>query len=103
MIPGLGRSSGEGIGYPLQYSWVSPVAQLVKNQPAMQEASVQSLGWEDPLEKGKPPVLWPEEFHGLYSPWGRKESDTTEQLSPHLREQTCGNSRGKRGWDELRA
>ena len=78
LIPGLGRSSGEGIGYPLQYSWVSPVAQLVKNQPAMQEASVQSLGWEDPLEKGKPPVLWPEEFHGLYSPCGRKESDKTE-------------------------
>ena len=36
-IPGSGRSAGEGIGYPLQYSWVSPVAQLVKNPPAMQE------------------------------------------------------------------
>ena len=43
----------EGIGYLLQYSWASLVAQLVKNPPAMQETWVQSLGWEDPLEKGK--------------------------------------------------
>ena len=49
----LGRSPGEGIGYPLQYSWASLVAQLVKNPPAMQETCVRSLGWEDPLEKGK--------------------------------------------------
>ena len=52
-IPGLGKSTGEGIGYPLQYSWASLVAQLVKDPPAMQETWVQSLGWEDPLEKGK--------------------------------------------------
>ena len=52
-IPGLGRSAAEGIGYPLQYSWVSLVAQLVKNPPAMLETWVQSLGWEDPLEQGK--------------------------------------------------
>ena len=52
-IPGLGKSAGEGIGYPLQYSWASLVAQLVKNPPAMWETWVQSLGWEDPLEKGK--------------------------------------------------
>ena len=39
-VPGLGRSTGEGIGYPLQYSWVSVVAQLVKNLPAMQETWV---------------------------------------------------------------
>ena len=51
-ISGLGRSAGEGIGYPLQYSWASLVAQLVKNPPAMRETWVQSLGWEDPLEKG---------------------------------------------------
>ena len=51
-IPGSGRSPGEGIGYPLQYSWASLVAQLVKNPPAMQ-TWVQSLGWEDPPEKGK--------------------------------------------------
>ena len=48
-IPGLGRSAGEGIGYPLQYSWASLVAQLVKNLPAMQETWVQSLGWKDTL------------------------------------------------------
>ena len=47
-IPGLGRSAGDGIGYPLQYSWASLVAQLVKNLPAV----VGDLGWEDPLEEG---------------------------------------------------
>ena len=52
-IPGSGRSAGEGIGYPLQYSWASLVAQLVTNLPAMRETWVQSQGWEDPLEKGK--------------------------------------------------
>ena len=49
----LGRSPEEGRGYPLQYSWASLVAQLVKNPPAMQETEVRSPGWEDPLEKGK--------------------------------------------------
>ena len=53
MIPGLGRSTGEEIGYPFQDSWTSQVAQLVENQPAMRETWVQSMGWEDPLEKGK--------------------------------------------------
>ena len=53
MIPGSGRSTREGIGYPLQYSWVSLVAQLVKNVPAMQKTWVRPLGWEDSLEKGK--------------------------------------------------
>ena len=52
-IPGWGRSPGEGIGYPLQYSLASLVDQVVKNLPAVQETSVQFLGWEDPLEKGK--------------------------------------------------
>ena len=52
LIPRSGSSPGEGIGYPLQYSWVSLVAQTVKNPPAMRETWVQSLGWEDPLEKG---------------------------------------------------
>ena len=51
-IPGLGRSAGGGIGYPLQYSWAPLVAQLLKNPPAIRETWVQSLGWEDPLEKG---------------------------------------------------
>ena len=53
MIPGSGRSPGEGTGYPHQYSWASLMAQSVKNLPAMQETWVQSLGWEDSLEKGK--------------------------------------------------
>ena len=52
-IPGSGRSSGEGTGYPLQYSWASLMDQLVKNLPAVQETWVLSLGWEGPLEKGK--------------------------------------------------
>ena len=52
-IPGLGRSPGKGIAYLLQYSCASLVAQLVKNLPATRKAWVQSLGWEDPLEKGK--------------------------------------------------
>ena len=49
----VGRSAGEQIGYPLQYSWASLVAQLVKNPPAMRETWVRSQGWEDPQEKGK--------------------------------------------------
>ena len=52
-IPGSGRSTGEGMGYPLQYSWVSLVAQVVRNPPAMWEIWIQSLDWEDLLEKGK--------------------------------------------------
>ena len=52
MSPGPERSAGEGIGYPLQYSWASLVAQLGKNPPSVREIWVQSLGWEDALEKG---------------------------------------------------
>ena len=59
------------------------MAQLVKNPLAMWETWVRSLGWEDPLEKGwlPIPVFWPREFLGLYSLWGYKELDMTEQLS----------------------
>ena len=66
--------------YKLLYTkWASLVIQIVKNPPAMWETWVQSLHWEDPLEKGKAtPEFWPGESHGLYSPWGHKESDTTE-------------------------
>ena len=53
LISGLGRSAGEGIGYTLQYSWASVVAQQVKNPLAMWETWIRSLGWEDLLEKGK--------------------------------------------------
>ena len=52
MIPGLGSSLGEEIGYPIQYTWASLVVQMVKKLPAMGETWVQSLGWEDTLEEG---------------------------------------------------
>jgi len=51
-IPGLGSPPGEGIGYPLQSSQASLVAQMVKNPPAMWETYVQSLSWQDSLEEG---------------------------------------------------
>ena len=53
LIPGSGRSAGEGIGYPFQYSWASLVVQLVKNLPAMWEIWVRSLGWEVSLQNRK--------------------------------------------------
>ena len=67
------------MGYPLQDVWASPVAQLVKNPPTMWETWVQSLGWEDPLEKGKATLYsilaWRIPWT---SQWGLKESDMTE-------------------------
>ena len=82
-IPGSGRSSGEGIGYPLQYSWISLVAQMVKNLPTVQQTWVWSLGWKDPLEKGTAThsnilarrIPWAEEtgrlhtVHGITKNW----------------------------------
>ena len=78
MFPGLGRSPGEEIGYPLQFSWASLVAQTgaTKNPPAMLEIWVSSLGWEDALEKATHSsipawrISWTEEpagpqFHGV--------------------------------------
>jgi len=84
----LGRTPREGIGYPIQYSWASLVAQMVKTLPSMWETWVQSLGREDPLEKGTAThssilawrIQWSEEPGG-YSPWGHKESNMTEQLN----------------------
>ena len=60
----LGRSSGEGIGYSLQYSWASLVAQLVKNLLAMWETWIRSLDWEDTWRRAwqPAPVFLPEEF-----------------------------------------
>ena len=62
LILGWGRSPGEGIGYPGEYSWASLVAQLVKNPPPMRETWVWSLGWEDPPEEGKG---YPLQYSGL--------------------------------------
>ena len=75
LIPGLGRSAGEGKGYLLQCSWASPVAQMVRNLPAMQETWVGKIPWR--RERLPTPVFWPGEFQGLYSAWGHKGSDTT--------------------------
>ena len=79
-IPGSGRSYGEGIGYSFQYSWASLVAQLVKestcNAGDMGSVTEPMIPWR--RERLPTPVFWPGEFHGLYSPWGHKESDTTE-------------------------
>ena len=86
-IPGLGRSARGGIGYPLQSSGASLLAQLVKNPPAKWETWVPSLGWEDPLEKRKTThsssLAW-RIPRTVYSPWGHEELDTTEQLSLSL-------------------
>ena len=73
----MGRSAGEGIGYPLQYSWAALVAQMVKNLPTMRETWVQSPSWEDPLEKGKAThssiLTW-----RIHASMGLRESDMTE-------------------------
>ena len=78
------RSAGEGIGYPLQYSWASLVAQLVKNLPA-QCGRPEFNPWlgKSPRRRERlpTPVFWPGEFHGLFRPWGREELDTTDRLS----------------------
>ena len=71
LVPGSWRLAGEGIGYPLQYSWASQLAQTVKNLPAMWqtwvwETWVPSLGWEDPLEEGMQPT---QVFLSGESPW----------------------------------
>ena len=78
-IPGLGISTGERIGYPLQDSWASLVAQLVKNLQCRRpgfDPWVGKIPWS--RERLSTPVFWPGEFHGLYSPWSHKELDMTE-------------------------
>ena len=75
--------------------WAPLVAQLIKNLPAMWETWVRSLGWEDPLENrmATHSSTWPGESHRLYSPWGCKESDMTEQLSLYHHVE-CFSARG---------
>ena len=89
-IPGLGRSTGEGIGYPFQYSWASLVAQLVRirlqcGRPGL-DPWVGKIPWR--REKLSTPVSWPGEFRGLYSPQSHKELDMTEQVSLHFWKRT---------------
>ena len=88
-IPGLGNTPEEGIGYPLQYSWASLVAQIVKNPPTIQETWVRSLGWEDPLEEGMAThssiFAWriprTEEPSGLQSLRSQRVQHETERIS----------------------
>ena len=81
----LGRSPGEEIGHPLQYSWAYLVAQLIKNPPAMRETWVQSLGWEDHMKKRKAAHF---SILGWRIPWTvmgvHKELDRTERFSLSL-------------------
>ena len=106
-IPGSGRSPGEGIDYPLQYSWASLVAQMVKNPPAMQETWVWSLGWEDALVEGMAThssiLAWriPKD-RGASRPavHGIAESDTTERLSTaqhstRIQKRSCMGTAGR--------
>ena len=72
LIPGSGRSPGEGIGYQLQYSWASLVAQLVTNLPAMWETWVWFLGWKDPqpIELNGHPLQYTFLENSIYrGPW----------------------------------
>ena len=87
LIFGSGRCPGEGIGYPLWYSWASLMAQMVKNPPAMWETWVWSLSGKIPWRRTwwPTPVFLPGESHGQrslagYSPWCFKELDMTEWL-----------------------
>ena len=99
-IPGSGRSTGKGVGYSLQYSWASLVAQLVKNPPAMRETWIQSLDWEDALEKGKAThssilawrTLW------TVQSMGSQESDTTEPPSLHFHCTSHGVYKSREGF-----
>ena len=82
---------------PMLPSWPSLGPQMAKNLPAVQETRVQSLHWEDPLEKGMAThssilawrIPWTEEPGRLYSPWARSDSDKTEQLSSCWRAGLC--------------
>ena len=93
-IPGSGRSTGEGIGYPLQYSWASLVAQLVKNPPAMQENWVWSLGWKGkgyPFQYSSLENLKNCKVHGVAKSQARLNDFHFHFLSTWAGE-PCGNS-----------
>ena len=99
-ILGSGSSPGEGIAYPLQYSWVSLVAQMVKNLPAMRETWVWSWVGKIPWKRACNPLQYsalenPRGRRSLvgYSPWDHKELDMTEWLSTKHR----GKANSKQG------
>ena len=81
-IPGFGRSTGEGTGFPLQYSWASLVALLVKNNLQCRRPGfdpwVGRIPWR--RERLPTPVFWPGEFHGLYSLWVAKSRTRLNDL-----------------------
>ena len=85
-IPGLGRAAGEGIDYPLQYSWASLWLSWGRICPQCGRPGFNPWVGKIPGRREQLPTLvfWPGEFHGLYSPWGHKELDTTERLSLHF-------------------
>ena len=91
MIPGLRRPSGKGIGYPLQYSWVSLVAQLVNNLPALWETWVRSLHWKDSLEKGTATYS---SILARKIPWTVWSWDTIERLSLHTKQKKLPRHHG---------
>ena len=88
-----GQTPPDAASMCLKIEGASLVAQLVKSLPAMWETWV----WKIPLRREQlpTPVFWSGEFHGLYSPWGRKESDTTEQLSLSLNKTLTGKKRSQ--------
>ena len=96
LIPRSGRSAGEGIGCPLQCSWASLVARLERihlqcGRPGF-DPWVGKSPWR--RERLPTPVFWRGEFHGLYSPWGCKASDTTERLHCHFSLSCTGEGNG---------
>ena len=116
LILGLGRSPGEGIGNPPQYSWASLVAQMIKNLPAVWETWVQSLGWEDPLEESmatyssvlawRIPLdrgVWCATVHGVTKSQTRQKLSTAHMMYKHIKQKTAQillglkNSREGRG------
>ena len=85
LIFGSGRCPGEGIGYPLWYSWASLMAQMVKNPSAIWETWIWSLGWEDPLEEGVA-------IHSSILPWRNPWTEEPDGL------QSMGSQRAGHVW-----
>ena len=88
-IPRLGRSPGEGVGYPVQYSYASLWLSWYRICPQCGRPGLDPWVGKIPCRRERlpTPVFWPGEFHGFCSPWGRKELDTTEQITFSLSSQ----------------